>query len=242
MRTLLSRLPSAFLLIGLASVPLSAQEPRWYKGNLHTHTLWSDGDDYPEMVADWYKRQGYNFLALSDHNILQQGEKWFELKPPVAPGGAANVVFRGGGEVLEKYLRRYGPDWVEQKKEGAKTFVRLKPLDEYRSLLEEPGRFLMIPSEEITSSWKKPKTATTPEQGGPVHINLTNPREFVAPGEGADATTVMDKVLEAVAQQRERTGQPMIAHINHPNFRYGITVEDMMRVKRERFFEGLWRK
>ena len=227
--------------LGLAAVLASsisvAAEARWYKGNLHTHTLWSDGDDYPEMVADWYKRNGYHFLGLSDHNVIQAGERWFELKPPVAPGGGGNVVFRGGGEVLEKYLRRYGPDWVEQREEAGKKFVRLKPLDEYRSLLEEPGKFLMIPSEEITSAWKRPKTATTPEQGGPVHINLTNPREFVAPAEGDNAVTVMDKVLESVAAQREKTKQPMFAHINHPNFRYGITAEELMQVKRERFFE-----
>src|SRR5688572_875734 len=29
--------------------------PQWYRGNLHAHTLWTDGDDYPEMVADWYR-------------------------------------------------------------------------------------------------------------------------------------------------------------------------------------------
>ena len=51
----------------------------WFKGNLHTHTLWSDGDDYPEMVADWYKQNGYHFLGLSDHNVLQQGQRWFEV-------------------------------------------------------------------------------------------------------------------------------------------------------------------
>jgi hypothetical protein len=22
-------------------------QPRWFKGNLHTHSLWSDGNDYP---------------------------------------------------------------------------------------------------------------------------------------------------------------------------------------------------
>jgi hypothetical protein len=215
---------------------LGAAEPRWFKGNLHTHTLWSDGDEYPEMVADWYKRNGYHFLALSDHNVLQQGTKWFELKAPVAPGGGA-VNFRGGGAVLENYMRRFGPDWVEQRKEDGKTFVRLKPLDEYRSLFEEPGRFLLIPSEEVTSTWKRPKTATSPEMSGPVHINLTNPREFVAPADGDNAVAVMDTVLERVAEQREKTGQPMIAQINHPNFRYGITVEELMRVKRQRFFE-----
>ncbi len=38
--------------------------PRWWKGNLHTHTFWSDGDDFPEMVAEWYRTHDYNFLAL----------------------------------------------------------------------------------------------------------------------------------------------------------------------------------
>src|SRR3981189_92508 len=49
---------------------------RWWKGNLHTHSLWSDGDDYPEMIADWYARHGYRFLALSDHNVLPHGPTW----------------------------------------------------------------------------------------------------------------------------------------------------------------------
>ena len=38
---------------------------RWYKGNLHTHTLKSDGDASPEKVARWYGRHGYDFLTLS---------------------------------------------------------------------------------------------------------------------------------------------------------------------------------
>ena len=28
-----------------------AAEARWWKGNLHTHSLWSDGDDFPESIA-----------------------------------------------------------------------------------------------------------------------------------------------------------------------------------------------
>lgn len=212
-----------------------AAKPQWFKGNIHTHTLWSDGDDYPEMVADWYKQQGYHFLALSDHNVLQQGMRWLEIKTPVSFGGTVNQ--RGGSQVLAKYLRRFGPDWVEQREEDGKTLVRLKPLDEFRSLLEEPGRFLMIPSEEISSSWKRAKTATTPEQGGPVHINVTNPRDLVAAVEGDNAVAVMNEVVDTVAAQREKTGQPMIAHINHPNFRWAITVEELMQVRGEKFFE-----
>ena len=38
-------------------------------------------------------------------------------------------------------------------------------------------------------------------------------------------------------QQRERTGVPMFPHINHPNFYWAVTLEDMISLKGERFFE-----
>ena len=68
------------LVIVLVLSPAGAQEARWYKGNLHTHSLWSDGDDFPEMIADWYKSEGYDFLALSDHNVLSDHERWMPLR------------------------------------------------------------------------------------------------------------------------------------------------------------------
>jgi hypothetical protein len=52
----------------------------WFKGNTHTHSLWSDGNDFPEMIVDWYQKRGYDFLALSDHNTLSRGEKWMSVK------------------------------------------------------------------------------------------------------------------------------------------------------------------
>src|SRR3954464_13868035 len=48
----------------------------WWKGNTHTHSLWSDGNDFPEMITDWYVKHGYQFLAISDHNVLQAKEVW----------------------------------------------------------------------------------------------------------------------------------------------------------------------
>ncbi len=50
--------------------PSPAAKVRWYKGNLHTHTLNSDGDSSPDEVTRWYRDRGYNFLLLSDHNRL----------------------------------------------------------------------------------------------------------------------------------------------------------------------------
>lgn len=209
--------------------------PRWFKGNLHTHTLWSDGDDYPEMVTDWYRSHGYHFLALSDHNVMQDGQRWLELPPPVLMKG--EMIQPGGGDVFQKYLRRFGSAWVEQREADGKKEVRLKPLAEYRSFFEEPGRFLMIPSEEITSDWKRERTATEPERGGPVHLNVTNPRDFIAPVTGDNALDVMQRTIDAVLEQRQKTGQPMFPHLNHPNFVWGVTAEDLMQLHNERFFE-----
>jgi hypothetical protein len=40
-----------------------------------------------------------------------------------------------------------------------------------------------------------------------------------------------------VAQQSRRVGQPILAHLNHPNFGYAVTAEDMAAIVQEKFFE-----
>ena len=45
---------------------------RWWRGNMHTHTFWSDGDDFPETVGKWDKDHGYQFLVYTDHNVSAQ--------------------------------------------------------------------------------------------------------------------------------------------------------------------------
>jgi hypothetical protein len=40
----------------------------WYKGNLHTHTERSDSMMQVEKTIDLYQNNGYDFLAITDHN------------------------------------------------------------------------------------------------------------------------------------------------------------------------------
>ena len=47
-----------------------APSPQWFKGNLHSHTLNSDGDSTPDDVVRWYREHGYNFVAITDHNYF----------------------------------------------------------------------------------------------------------------------------------------------------------------------------
>ena len=43
--------------------------------------------------------------------------------------------------------------------------------------------------------------------------------------------------LLAVKEQAKRLERPILAHINHPNFHWSITAEDIAHVMEERFFE-----
>lgn len=60
--------------VGAAASSPQAQPPpaamRWFRGNTHAHTLNSDGDSAPDVVARWYREQGYQFLVLTDHNFV----------------------------------------------------------------------------------------------------------------------------------------------------------------------------
>ena len=60
----------ALLLLACDAAPPATQAPappdlatrdaaRWFRGNTHTHTLWSDGDSAPELAVDWYRQHGY---------------------------------------------------------------------------------------------------------------------------------------------------------------------------------------
>jgi len=195
----------------------SAQNSKWYKGNTHTHSLWSDGDDFPEMIMNYYKSHGYDFISLSDHNIFAEGERWVTI--PAHP-------FRQ--QRFKDYLAKYGEKWVTYKQDtSGKTVVKLKTLDEYRPMFEEKGKFLIIKAEEITDKY----------ESKPVHIGAINLKDLVKPMGGHSITEVMQNNLDQVYDQRQKTGQPMFAHINHPNFGWAIKLEDMIPLRGERFFE-----
>jgi len=206
-------LASAFVLLSCAAC--SEPQPRWYRGNLHTHTLWSDGDQFPEVVLQWYQDQGYDFVSISDHNLLATGERWLPMVGPAQESA------------LAEYQRGFGGDWVETRRDSAGgTEVRLKTYDEYARRLGASG-FLVIQSEEITDRFDT----------RPLHLIGTNVAELVPPQGGASVREVLQRNIDAVRSQRQRTGRPMFAHVNHPNFGWAVTVEDLIALQDGQFFE-----
>lgn len=213
---------STFLLTLVVTLPITpARESHWFKGNTHTHSLWSDGNDFPEMIARFYKEEGYQFLVLSDHNRLSRGEKWLTV---------AEVERRrkgAGASTLSKYLAAYGAAGVERKGEGEAQQVRLKTLEEIRPEFEEAGKFLFVEGEEITDHFEQKQ----------VHINALNLDETIAPQHGDSLRATMQNNLRAVREQEKRLQRPILAHLNHPNYRWSITAEDLAHVVEEQFFE-----
>lgn len=212
MRTTLS---STAICIAVAMLASCQGQPRWYKGNLHTHSLWSDGNHFPEMIVDWYASRDYDFLALTEHNIVADHEKWVTNDL---------VIRRGGRTALADYRKRFGADWVNQKSEDGKLHVRLKKLDEIRPLFDG---FLLIAAEEITSAFEKK----------PIHINATNVTNRIPPQQGTSVQDVMRKTLQAVAAHKQEHDLPVLVHLNHPNFGWGVTAADLAAVTEEQFFE-----
>lgn len=194
----------------------AADGQQWYRGNMHTHSLWSDGDDYPEMIASWYKARDYDFLVFTDHNVLLRGDKWIDVEKN-----------KGGQKAFDKLVAKFPGDWVQTRTEKERLQVKLKTFDTVFEELAEPQKYLLIQGEEITDKYKNK----------PIHMCATNTTELLPPLHGESVLEVMQQNINAAVSRRERTGEKTLVHLNHPNFGYGVTAEQLMKVVGENFFE-----
>lgn len=189
---------------------------KWYRGNMHTHSHWSDGDDYLESIAQWYLDHKYDFLVFTDHNTLATSERWVEIDKT-----------RGGRKAFDKLKAKFPGDWIETRVVEDKEQVRLKRFDEIYAKFNQKDKYLLIQGEEISDRFGK----------APIHMNVSNVVEAIPPMGGSSVSEAMQNNVNALMAQRERTKRPMMIHLNHPNYHWGITAEDLAPVRGENFFE-----
>jgi hypothetical protein len=206
---------SFFIVLTVTVLSSCKTKSLWLRGNMHTHTFWSDGDDFPENVTKWYKENGYNFLVLTDHNVILEGERWRR--------------FTENNSALLRYIKTYDTSWSEirpdDKRKGFQQ-VRLKTLNEFRSMFEEPGKFLVIMGEEITSPYE-------------VHLISFDLGKALPASEGSqiERSKMIREVLARVDDYRKQSGRNTYPALAHPNFRWAITAEMMLDNPSLRFFE-----
>jgi hypothetical protein len=198
----------------------------WLKGNTHTHSLWSDGDAAPEKIADWYKSHGYQFLVLSDHNIMLDGEKWRKVGTGKAEAPPEHVA---------ELQKKYGESAVELREKGGAKEMKLKTLSQLRKQFEEPDRFILVPGEEISDKVLEKVDGRSIEK--PIHHISMNHEGLIPPPGGSSVRDVLDRTIAAVEAEAKKSGRPILLHLNHPNFGWGVTADDIARAQGERFFE-----
>ena len=216
----LSRFVASLVLVSLA-LPAAAgdlvasDDLRWYRGNMHTHSHWSDGDDYLESIGLWYRDNDYDFLVFTDHNVLPTTERWVDVEKS-----------KGKRKAYDKLKEKF-PGWVEERETDGRLEVRLRTFDEVDEKLAIPGKFLLIQGEEVSDRFER----------YPIHLNASHVRELLRPQGGNSVSEVIQRNVDAAIAQRKKTGQATLIHLNHPNFGYAVTAEDLFPIIGEQFFE-----
>jgi hypothetical protein len=115
-----------------------------------------------------------------------------------------------------RWYREHGYDFLVLTDHNFLTSV-----DGLNALHGADDRFLVVKGEEVTDRFGDK----------PLHVNGLNVDRRVAPQGG---TSVADVLQRNVTEIRAAHGVP---HINHPNFRWAITPEDLQQVRDARLLE-----
>ena len=111
-----------------------SQQGNWYKGNLHSHTVNSDGKLTPAKAVALYRDHGYHFLCFSEHNLYTDYREDFDREDfLILPGLEASVILfeKVGSALCKKAHHIHGILGTSQMQAAA-----LKPLFHHMERLE----------------------------------------------------------------------------------------------------------
>ena len=206
----------------------------WYRGMFHMHTYWSDGRALPEQAIDLYKKHGYDFLGVSDHNLFQSDtNQWKEVAEK--EGKWPPVVTK---PLFDAYMKDFGKE-ADIRQDNGKTSVRIKTYAEMKKRFDEPGKFLLMPAVEITQVLN----------GINVHMNYLNLPDAIPFVKGGPLSkSIKDEALSVsglirqnaadVAELAKRQGLPYLLMLNHPQWVYwDIAPQNLIDNPDVKFFE-----
>jgi hypothetical protein len=174
---------------------------RWFKGNTHLHTLRSDGEAFPVEAAALFKREGYDFICITDHNVTA-----------AEPFAAFAVESRKGKKVKSANLKAFKRDFPELRHcisicgDGTGAQYTTIQFEKIADMLGNDGRFLVISGNEVTAS---------PTGGNELHCNFLN---YTKPCRAKNERTVKE-CLDWIRGEysRETNFSPLsMMTVNHP--------------------------
>jgi hypothetical protein len=180
--------------------------------------MWSDGAMLPEDVVHWYAQHGYQFLGLSEHNVLPDFENWVPVK---------DVQLRAGVDILQRYNRRYGNLQPSMRVHDGVEQWRLRTMLELRAQFERTEQFLLLSDEEVTN-----EVASLP-----VHLTAVNISQPISPANEGTVASAIEETLARIDTQSRRQATPAIGVVNHPNFAWAVGADVLARVRSVQFTE-----
>ncbi|MFN0120225.1 MAG: CehA/McbA family metallohydrolase [Blastocatellia bacterium] len=158
---------------------------------------------------------GCLLLLLSDVARAQQdgGARWYK-------GNTHTHTLNSDGDSTPEEVVR----WYREHKYNFLVLTDhnyLTAVDGLNAVHGAADKFLVIRGEELTDSFNR----------NPIHINGLDVRRLVKPQGGA---SVAETIQRDVDEIRAAQGVP---HINHPNFHWAITAEDLKQVRNDKLFE-----
>lgn len=229
----------------------SCAKKRWYKGNLHTHTFWSDGKAFPEEAVAWYKSQGYNFLGLSDHNMFQDDpDSWIAairdgesgFVPPWSKRPTKRYVFTAAQRYFDDYLKAFPGARTRTAADG-RLEARLSTFDELSAMFNVPGEFLLLPDVEATRAVKY-----SDGRLHQLHMNYVNLPKLLPSYAAKGFKRVLNDVplasflgsnAKEAAELAKSLSAPHLFILNHPIWTwYDVGPEAMVENPDVRFFEA----
>ena len=118
-----------------------ALEPGWVRGDLHCHSVHSDGDSTPDALLEMARSLGFDFLGITDHNAppfdgqrevqgpllipgtevttyrghwnVWGGNRWYDFREPTRDAMAREmeIARKTAGLVSVNHPRPLGPNW-----------------------------------------------------------------------------------------------------------------------------------
>jgi hypothetical protein len=148
---------------------------------------------------------------------------------PQAPGGTTGRWYKGNTHThtlnsdgdstpdeVVRWYRSHGYHFLVLSDHNFLTSV-----DGLNALHGADDKFIVIPGEEVTSR----------AEGKPVHVNGLAVDSLVPAQTGSTVLEVLQKSVDGIR------GASGIPHVNHPNFGWAITADDLRQLERTRLFE-----
>ncbi|QOR36610.1 hypothetical protein IMX26_07325 [Clostridium sp. 'deep sea'] len=115
---------------------------RPYKGDTHTHSYYSDGEESPGFIAASCRRVGFDFMAVTDHHQYEpslEAQKCFaetatdllicEGEEVHLPDNPVHIVNFGGKSSLNQFVRKNEEEYYHQVHRNEKELMHIQDKD-----------------------------------------------------------------------------------------------------------------